>query len=190
MNREIKQVCVYGGAKSGNDPEFIMRAKEFGSICARDKIKIVYGGGDKGMMGALADGGLEAGGDVEGFIPLFMVENDWHHKGVPNMQTVETMHQRKSAFLKNTDAVIALPGGIGTLEELAEAITWRSLELIKMPIILLNTRKYYEPLVTYMQHMKKEGFMKESDFELFRLVDSPNKVIAAIREELQKITVQ
>ena len=134
-------------------------ASAFGAACARRGLGIVYGGGNAGLMGAMADSALEAGGEVTGIIPHAMIEKGWAHNGLTELIAVETMHQRKQQMERRADAFVALPGGIGTLEELVEIFTWLQLGLHIKPVGLLNTRGFYDLLLRMLAHMRDERFL-------------------------------
>jgi uncharacterized protein (TIGR00730 family) len=138
-------------------------------------VKIIYGGGAVGLMGALADRYLELGGNVAGIIPEFMVKVEWAHPGVKEMHIVKDMHERKKKLLEGSDAVIALPGGTGTLEELSEAITLKRLGHYNKPILLLNTNNFYTPLTDFFQKMAKEHFINQEHLNMWKLVDRPHE---------------
>ena len=146
----------------------------------------VNGAGALGLMRAVSDGVLDTGGHVTGVIPMFMVDNGWCYDRLPEVIITPDMHERKQQMADMTDAVIALPGGCGTLEELLETITWRQLGLHVKPIVLLNTRGYYDPLVSMLQHSLDEHFMKPSHQSLWTVADTPEAAIAALDQELSQ----
>ena len=143
---EIKRVAVYAASSSQVSCEYIDAAAELGRTLAAEGIEIVYGAGKVGLMGALADAALDAGGKVTGVIPQFMVDNGWCREKLTNLIVTPDMHTRKEKIVSLADATIALPGGVGTLEELMEIITWKQLGLYANPIVILNTRGYFNPL--------------------------------------------
>jgi uncharacterized protein (TIGR00730 family) len=136
-------------------------------------VKIIYGGGAVGLMGALADRYLELGGEIAGIIPEFMVKVEWAHPKVKEMHIVKDMHERKRILLEGSDAVIALPGGTGTLEELSEAITLKRLGHYNKPILLLNTNNFYNPLAEFFQKMADEHFLNQEHLNMWKLFESP-----------------
>ena len=138
-------------------------------------VKIIYGGGAVGLMGALADRYLEKGGAITGVIPEFMVKVEWAHSQVKEMHIVRDMHERKRRMLEGSDAVIALPGGTGTLEELMEVITLKRLGIYNKPILLLNTNNFYKPLIELFGNMVNEKFIKEDDLNMWQLFNSPSE---------------
>ena len=178
-----ERVCVYCASSTQCDPAFHAAARRLGELLAGADVGIVYGGGSVGSMGALADGALEAGGDVEGVIPEFMYDLEWAHEGLSHLEVVDDMHTRKQLMIAEVDAIIALPGGSGTFEELLEAITWKRLELHDHPIVIVNTRGYYNALLRALEQAVDLNFMGERREEaLWSVVESPDDVLEAIAE--------
>jgi uncharacterized protein (TIGR00730 family) len=175
------RVCVYAASSAHCDAAYLAAARQLGELLAEGGCNIVYGGGATGLMGALADGALARGGRVTGIIPRFMTEVEWQHRGVDDLQIVEDMRERKHRLLTGSDAVVALPGGCGTLEELFEAITLKRLGLYFNPILLVNTRNFYAPLQAFMQQVIGERFMNPEHSHMWSLVDAPADVLPAIR---------
>jgi TIGR00730 family protein len=159
MSQAIKTVTIYGASSSKIDNIYINTAKELGKLLASHHIACINGGGGSGIMGAITDSVLESGGKVTGIIPRFMVEEGWIHPGLTDVITTPDMHTRKKLMAEKADACVALPGGIGTLEELLEIITWKQLGLYNNPIILLNTNGYYSDLLAMLARCMKEKFM-------------------------------
>ena len=149
----INKVCVYCASSNKIDSKYLDSAARLGKILAENRVPIVYGGGAAGSMGKVADSAMEKGGKVIGIIPEFMVDLEWAHKGISELQIVDTMHERKTKMIDGTDAAIALPGGSGTLEELIEAITWKRLGIYSKPIIIVNTDGFYNPLLDQFQNV-------------------------------------
>jgi uncharacterized protein (TIGR00730 family) len=176
-----KRVCVYCGSSRQCDPAYLDAAESVGRELARHRITIQYGGGAVGSMGRLADGALAEGGLVIGIIPRFMRELEWGHSAISELQVVNDMHERKRLMITGADAVIALPGGCGTFEELFEAITMKRLGLYFGPIILVNTRRFFDPLVAMLDQCVKERFMDERHREMWMVVGSAPEVVPAIR---------
>lgn len=143
----IKTICIYCASSTQIDPVYFDHARLLGKQIAEAHIRIVNGAGNIGLMGAVSDAALQAGGEVVGVIPRFMVEQGWNHTGLTETVIVNDMHERKQTMARLADAVIALPGGYGTLEELLEIITWKQLGLYLNPIVILNTNGYYDPLL-------------------------------------------
>ncbi|MFZ5517939.1 MAG: TIGR00730 family Rossman fold protein [Candidatus Zhuqueibacterota bacterium] len=176
----IQKVCVYCASSKQAHPLYYQIAAELGILLARNGIEIVYGGGAVGSMGALADGAISANGTVTGIIPRFMAELEWAHPSISNLVIVETLHERKQRMIEKADAAIALPGGTGTLEELIEAITWKRLGIYFNPIILVNTRRYFDPLIELLQRCISEKFMDPRHERMWSVVDTPDQVLTAI----------
>ena len=157
--KHMSRIAVFCGANKGNDPAFGSAAVELATAIARRGIGIVYGGGHVGLMGAVADAALTAGGEVIGVIPGFMVEKELAHHGVSQLIIVKDMHERKMRMHELSDAVIALPGGFGTMDELFELLTWRQLHIHRKPIGLLNVNGFYDHLLAQVERMAKDGFL-------------------------------
>ncbi len=173
-------VCVYCGSRSGNQPEFARVAQQVGNWIGRNKGQLVYGGGRNGLMGILADATLAAGGLVIGVIPKALVEKEWAHNGCTELHVVETMHERKRIMAEHADAFLALPGGIGTLEEFFEAWTWRQLGYHDKPVGLLNMGGYYDNLLAFLNSSVKDGFMNEWLMDLIRTGDEAEPLLEAL----------
>lgn len=172
-----KAICVYC-ASSANIPQtYITAANELGQIIANAGYATVCGAGRTGLMGALIDGATQAGGITIGVIPRFMVDNGWHHKSLTSMEVTEDMHQRKMRMAQLALAVIAMPGGCGTLEELLEIITWRQLGLYSGNIIILNINNYYTPLLEMLDKATEQGFMKADHASLWQVATTPDEAI-------------
>ena len=181
MKREIKgNVCVFCASSANIDERYLADARELGTLLAQGGWRCVNGGGAVGLMGAVTDGTLDAGGEVTGVIPKFMVDNGWCYDRLMDVVVTADMHQRKQMMSNMADAVIALPGGVGTLEELLETLTWRQLGLVKVPIIILNTLGYYDPLLAMLRHAIDEGFMKPSHGQLWQVAATPADAVALL----------
>src|SRR5690606_20780403 len=155
----MKSLCVYCGSNSGAHPAYIKCAIALGTRMARDGIRLVYGGGNIGLMGTIADAVLAAGGEVVGVIPKHLVDMEVAHGGLTELEVVDSMHQRKSRMFDLSDAFVAMPGGFGTLEEIVEMFTWRQLGISEKPCALLDINGYYQPLVAMMDRMVEERFL-------------------------------
>jgi uncharacterized protein (TIGR00730 family) len=172
MNRsekssKILKICVYCGSGPGTDPAFIDSARAFGAILAKNGIGLVYGGGSIGMMGTLAKSVLEHGGEVTGIIPEFLVAREHAMRGADNLIVTRDMHERKRKMFEMADAFVAMPGGIGTLEEVVEQITWVQLGRHRKPILLANIKGFWNPLCALIDHMKRLEFIRgDLDFDL------------------------
>jgi len=175
------RICVYCASSGSAHPDYREAAFRLGALLAQAGCTTVFGGSSAGSMGALADGALSNEGKVIGILPRFMADLEWGHKGLTELELVEDMRERKHRLLSGADAVIALPGGCGTLEELFEAITLKRLGLYFGPIILLNTRNFYAPLDAFMQHVIDERFMNRQHAAMWQRVDHPEDVLPTIR---------
>jgi uncharacterized protein (TIGR00730 family) len=175
------RICVYAASSQQCDRAYHDAAFQLGVLLAQAGCSVVYGGGSVGSMGAVANGVLSVGGEVIGIIPRFMAELEWGHAGLTRLELVEDMRERKHGLLADSDAVVALPGGCGTLEELFEAITLKRLGLYFNPIVLLNTLDFYTPLQNFMAQVINERFMNAEHARMWSLVNAPEDVLAAIR---------
>ena len=175
------RICVYCASSAQCDPEYHRSAFRLGEVLADAGCTTVYGGGGMGSMGALADGALSRQGHVVGIIPRFMTELEWQHPGLATLDIVEDMRERKHRLLTGSDAVVALPGGCGTFEEVFEAITLKRLGLYLKPIVFVNTRGYYDALRDLMQHSIRERMMGEAHAAMWQFVDTVEDVLPAIR---------
>ncbi len=173
------RVCVYCGSSAGNDPRFAAVARDFGAMLARAGIGVVYGGGRVGLMGAVADAALEAGGEVIGVIPRFLEEREVAHRGV-DLRVVESMHERKQLMSELSDAFVALPGGFGTFEEFFEIVTWVQLRLIDAPCIIANVDGYYDALVALIDAAVENGFINATNRAIVESYANLDDVIARL----------
>lgn len=177
----VRRVCVYCASSRQSDPIYFDAARRLGQILGEQRITLVYGGGSVGSMGTLADAALAAGGHVVGVLPRFMFDLEWGHRGLTELRLVDDLHERKRLMVDEVDAIIALPGGSGTLEELLEAISWKRLGLHVHPIIIVNTRNFFAPLIEQLEHSIRERFMHERHRDIWSVVDSAEDVLSAIR---------
>lgn len=176
----IKTVCVYS-ASSTKIPEVYFRAAdELGRLLGNRGLRIVNGAGNIGLMRAVSDATLAAGGTVTGIIPRFMVEQGWYHDGLTELIVTETMHERKRRMADLADAVIALPGGCGTFEELLEIITWKQLGLFANPIVILNTDGYYDALLALFERAVRENFMRDQHSGMWAVAQTPEEAVRLI----------
>src|SRR5215468_5708997 len=159
--RKIRKICVYCGSGPGTDPAFVESARTFGAILAKNGIGLVFGGGSVGMMGTLAKSVRENGGEVTGVIPEFLVAREHAMRGADSLIVTRDMHERKRKMFEMADAFVAMPGGIGTLEEVVEQITWVQLGRHRKPILLANIKNFWEPLCALIDHMKSLEFIRE-----------------------------
>src|SRR5499427_8735795 len=179
---KIRKICVYCGSGPGTDPAFIESARAFGAILAKNGVGLVFGGGAVGMMGAIAKSVLDHGGSVTGIIPEFLVAREHAMRGTDNLIITRDMHERKRKMFEMADAIVAMPGGIGTLEEVVEQITWVQLGRHRKPILLANIKNFWEPLCALIDHMKRLEFIRHDlSFELL-VADN----VAAILPMLEK----
>lgn len=177
----VKQIAVYCASSSQIDKEFKEDAFRLGEIMADAGVKVKFGSGSIGLMGALARGVLSKEGVIIGVIPQFMVDEGWGNDTVSQQIVTHTMHERKKILMEDVDAVVALPGGCGTLEELLEAITWKQLGLFSRPIIIVNTNHFYDDLLKMMKHAVSEKFMRNEHLNMWVVVDSVEDVLPAIK---------
>jgi uncharacterized protein (TIGR00730 family) len=175
------RICVYAASSGQTDPVYREAAFRLGELLADAQCTVVYGGGSAGSMGAVADGALSKSGEVIGVLPKFMADLEWGHSGLTQLELVEDMRERKHRLLTGSDAVVALPGGCGTLEELFEAITLKRLGLYFKPIVLLNTRGYYDALQSFLARMIEERFMNPEHAAMWSVATEPEDVLPAIR---------
>lgn len=171
---------MYCASSRISHPDYRDAAHRLGTVLAMNGFSIVYGGGAVGSMGALADGALAHGGRVIGILPRFMDELEWGHKGLSELQLVEDMRTRKHLMLTRSQAAVALPGGCGTLEELLEAITLKRLGLYLNPIVLVNTRRFFDPLLAQLAQAVEERFMDERHLQMWNVVAAPEEVPEAL----------
>jgi len=164
---KIRKICVYCGSGPGTDPAFAQAARDFGTILAKNGIGLVFGGGTVGLMGELAEAMLHRGGEVTGIIPEFLVAREHAIKGAHELILTRDMHERKRKMFEMADAFVALPGGVGTLEEIVEQMTWAQLGRHKKPILLANIEGFWEPLCALLDHMKTLEFIRgDLNFDL------------------------
>ena len=175
-----RAVCVYCASSRSAHPDYRAAARRLGEVLAAEGVGIVYGGGAVGSMGALADGALARGGRVIGVLPRFMADLEWGHKGLTDLQLVEDLRTRKHMMLTLSQAAIALPGGSGTLEELLETITFKRLGLYLNPILLVNTRGFFTPLLEVLARAVEERFMDQRHLLMWQVVATPEEVPAAL----------
>lgn len=173
-------VCVFCGSGAGKNPVYAETAAKLGTLLAQASIRLVYGGGNVGLMGILADAVMRAGGDVKGVIPAFLMKREVGHRGITDLEIVDSMHQRKQRMADLSDAFVAIPGGWGTLEELCEILTWKQLALISQPVLLLNTNQFFDPLLDQMRLMEEEGFLRPGYRNFLQVAKSPETLISLL----------
>ena len=176
----MKRICVFCASSSKVDKSYFVAAERLATRLVSDDVTIVYGGGAAGLMGCIADTAIKRGGHVVGIIPKFMTDVEWQHKELEEIHVVADMHERKKMLLEGTDALIALPGGSGTLEELLEAISLKRLGLYTKPIIIVNINGYYDPLIEMLEKSIRERFMSETHRKMWTVVSDPDDILNAI----------
>jgi uncharacterized protein (TIGR00730 family) len=180
----MQTICIYCASSTQVKPSYFEATAHLAKILAAENFSIVYGGGSKGLMGQLADSMLEAGGKITGVIPRFMCEVEWNHKALTELILVETMHERKEKMAMMADAVVALPGGCGTMEELLEVITWKRLGIFTKPIVIVNIEGYFEQLIAMLNRAVDENFMREEHRQMWQVVENVEDVLAAIQNSV------
>jgi len=175
------RVCVFAASSNRVDGVYGKAAAELGCLIAKHEIEVVYGGGGIGLMGKLADAVLENKGKITGVIPQFMKDEGWGHKGITEMIITSDMGERKKKMIDSADAIVALPGGIGTLEELTEAITLKQLGFFKGPIVILNTLNFYDKLLDFLNYMISGNFLRKEHGEIWSVANTPAEVIKTIK---------
>jgi uncharacterized protein (TIGR00730 family) len=178
----VSTVCVYAGSSAGTDPAYSIAARDLAALLVQRGHDIVYGGGRRGLMGVVADTALAAGGRVTGIIPEGMVAVEVGHTDLTELIVVATMHERKQAMADRSDAFVALPGGIGTLEELAEVWTWTHLGYQDMPVGLLNVKGYYDALIAFVDHATDQGFLHPDSRALLATAEDPVELLRALED--------
>jgi uncharacterized protein (TIGR00730 family) len=174
----ITSLAVFCGSKSGSNPLFENHAKQLGHILAKKNIRLIYGGGNKGIMGAVANAALEKDGKVTGIIPQILTEWEAHHTGITELIIVENMHIRKKMLYEKCDAAIILPGGFGTLDELFEMLTWNQLNIHNKQIFILNTSGFYDHLLAHAKVMQQENFLYDTIEDRITIISSPAELTA------------
>lgn len=177
---QIQSVTVFCGSKPGANPQYQKDAERLGVLIAQARFKLIYGGGNKGMMSAVANAALQNGGDVTGVIPQILVEWEQQHDGLTELIVTETIHQRKKVLYELCDAAIVLPGGYGTLDELFEMLTWNQLNIHNKKIFVLDTAGYYQHLAAHIQRMESEGFLYNSTEQRIVFSNTPEALMNSI----------
>lgn len=167
----VRSICVYCGSRSGDNPTFAAAARELGAAIAHRGDRLVYGGGRVGLMGTVADAAIAAGGQVVGVIPDALMKREVGHTGLTELLVVQTMHERKHAMAERSDAFVAMPGGIGTMEEIFEVWSWQQLGYHDKPVALLNVDGYYDALLAFLDEGCRRGFVSEAQYRAL-LVDT------------------
>ena len=177
---KIGSICVYCGSSNRVDPAHLTAARDFGQHLAESGVRLVFGGGRVGLMGAMADGALAAGGATTGVIPSFLQDLEVGHNGLDAMEVVDAMHPRKARMVELADAFCILPGGLGTLDEAFEVITWRQLGLHDKPIVLANLEGFWQPLIDLIGHQAQSGYIRQRLEDLFIVVEGVAEVLPAL----------
>jgi uncharacterized protein (TIGR00730 family) len=179
---ELRSVTVYCGSNPGADPAFAQRARELARLLANSDIRIVYGGGHVGLMGILADAAMEAGGEVIGVMPQALVDREIGHTGLSDLRVVGSMHERKALMAELADAFIALPGGIGTCEELIEVYTWSQLGIHRKPLGVLNVNGYYDALGAFLDVAVEQRFLRTQQREVLIFDADPETLLTRLAD--------
>ncbi|MBR8707484.1 LOG family protein [Bacteroides pyogenes] len=174
---QINSVCVYSASSTQIDTVYFEAAESLGRLLGKQQIRLINGAGAIGLMRAVADAALAAGGAVTGVIPHFMVEQGWHHTGLTELIEVESMHERKQKMADLSNGVIALPGGCGTLEELLEVITWKQLGLYLYPVVILNTNGFFDPLLEMLERAIDQSFMRRQHGDIWKVAKTPEEAV-------------
>ena len=182
----MKNILIYCGSSAGYNEIYKNTATHVGKILANQGLSLVYGGGSVGLMGTVADAILANGGKAIGVIPSFMEPWEVQHKGLTECIVTQTMHTRKQLMAEKSDAVIALPGGWGTLDELFEILTWRQLGLHKMPVGILNTNGFYDPMMVMLEKMVSEGFVKEANLKMLIVDNNIELLLEKLRNDVSE----
>lgn len=184
MEQEIRKgVVVYCASSSKISDVYFRAARTLGEELGRAGIPLINGAGNLGLMGATIDGVLAAGGHCIGVIPRFMADKGWAHPGINDLRVVDTMHARKAMMAELSCGAVVLPGGIGTLDEMCEIITWRQLKLYNNPVVLLNIAGYWNPFLEMLAKADSEGFMRATDRPLFHVADTPEEALSIILKD-------
>lgn len=171
-------ICVFCGSGTGHNPAYAEAARTLGNLLVRHQSTLIYGGGNIGLMGVVADQVMAGGGKVIGVIPDFLMKKEVGHKGLTQLEVVGSMHERKRRMADLSDVFVALPGGWGTLDELAEILTWRQLELVKAPVAILNTNGYFDTLLKQMEIMVNEGFLSQQNLADLFVATTPDTLFS------------
>lgn len=176
----VESVCVYCGSRHGDDPGFTEAARTLGAGIAERKMRLIYGAGDVGLMGEVARAAMAAGGATVGIIPRHILDREVGNRDLTALIVTDTMHERKKIMFANSDAVVALPGGAGTLDELIEVLTWRQLGLHEKPLFLLNIGGFWDPLIALLDHVITRGFAERSLRDFVTVTTTPEETLARL----------
>ena len=183
QSHSIKSICVYCGSRPGRDAAYMTAGRTLGKEIAEYGLRLIYGGGTKGIMGAVAEGALRAGGKVTGIIPRFLINKEATETALDRLDELvitDNMHERKHRMFEKSDAFVALPGGIGTVEEIVEVMTWGQLGHHRKPIVFANVLNFWDPMLALIEHMRAEGFVHTSHLVNPLVVDKPDAIVPAI----------
>jgi uncharacterized protein (TIGR00730 family) len=184
---KINAICVYCGSSPGTEPAFIEAARKFGKILAENGVRLIYGGGSVGLMGALAEAVLQHGGEVTGIIPEFLTKRERPRRLAQELIVTHDMHERKRTMFERADAFVALPGGLGTLEELVEQLTWVQLGRHKKPILIANIAGYWSPLLALIEHMRAVKFVPSALRVDYLVAKRVEEILPMLREAANKV---
>jgi uncharacterized protein (TIGR00730 family) len=176
----VSSLCVYCGSSVGNDPRHVEIAAQVGALLASSGIRLVYGGGNVGLMGVVADAVMAGGGSVLGVIPVGLFETEQGHRGITELVEVGSMHERKARMAAEADAFLALPGGLGTLEELAEILTWAQLGIHSHPVAVLDVDGFWDPIISFLDGAVAAGFMRPANRALLRVATSVDEILSVL----------
>lgn len=173
----IQSLAVFCGSKNGNDPLFCTHAKQVGNLLAEKNVTLIYGGGNKGIMGTVANAVLEKGGKVVGIMPRFLAVPEHQHHGLTEMLEVEDMHIRKRMMYERCDAALVLPGGFGTMDEFFEMLTWNQLNIHNKKIFVLNTSGFYDHLISFLYKTEEQGFLYSNVVDCLKIISTPEELL-------------
>jgi uncharacterized protein (TIGR00730 family) len=185
----LKRICVYCGSGPGSDPAFVAAARAFGAVLADNRVGLVYGGGSVGLMGELANAVLDRGGEVLGIIPAFL-ENREHTNRRAGVIVTSDMHERKQRMFDEADAFVALPGGVGTLEEVVEQMTWAQLGRHQKPILLANIQRFWDPLCALLDHMEELQFIRPGLAVNYLVAERVDDILPMLRQAMERVSEQ
>ncbi|MDG2473666.1 MAG: TIGR00730 family Rossman fold protein [Paracoccaceae bacterium] len=188
IKQNIKSICVFCGSRDGSNVKYTQAAKELGQLMAKQKFSLVYGGGNVGLMGSIASESQKKNNEVLGVIPNHLMEKEVGEKSLNNLVITKNMHERKMLMYKKSDAFIILPGGVGTLDEFFETLTWAQLNIHKKPIILLNIGDFWNPLINLLNHQIKLGFVNITINKLFVTVSTPKEAINYLLDSKRQLS--
>ncbi|MBS1813529.1 MAG: TIGR00730 family Rossman fold protein [Acidobacteria bacterium] len=178
----LESICIFCASAFGNDPAFLSAANQTGTLLAQRNIALIYGGAKVGLMGAVADSALNAGGQVLGVIPVILVDLEVAHNGCSQLHVVKSMHERKALMGEKADAFLILPGGFGTFEELFEVLAWQSLKIHNKPVCLLNINGFYDGMLSFLDHCVQQGVLKQKARDRVLVASTPEEALALLEQ--------